>query len=309
MYLYRAFGLTFASEIHCPELRAAEGPADVTVHLARPANQSANGARPASGFDAVPGLFDLRVPRVGRFVVARGRSITIEPDPAADEDTLRLFLFGTAVGALLHQRELLPLHGSAVFKDGRTLLVLGASGAGKSSLAAALGRHGWRLQSDDVSVVRLEHGQAWCDPAFPRRKMWPDMLKQLGDDPKAHAPVRPGLEKRSQIVDAAQFHDAPAPVGGIVVLRPSRALTPTLTPLAGPARMACLKHQTFRANLRTPLDVHVPHFAIIARLAEQARVWRLQRPRSSGSPVALAEVLAPALLDWSSREESAAQRL
>lgn len=255
-------------------------------------------ALPASGFDAAPGQFELRVPRVGRFLVADGCTIRIARHPAAGDDALRLFLFGTAFGALLQQRGVLPLHGSAVCKDGRSLIIMGVSSAGKSSLSAALGRHGWRLQSDDISAVGVDNGIARSEAAFPRRKMWPDMLMKLGDDPEAHPPVRSGLEKRNQIVSEENFLDASTPVAGVIALSASRASMPVLTPVNGPPRMMLLKRHTFRGNLRGPLETHLPQFAITARLAEQARVWRLQRPRAGGSPAVLAEFLASHLEDW-----------
>lgn len=295
MPLYRAFGLIIASELCCPELPCAEGPADVEVRVAGSADAVGAPARVPIGFEAAPGHFELRVPRVGRFVVQDGATITITPDAGADDESLRLFLLGSAFGALLHQRGSLPLHGAAIWQDGRSVLILGTSGAGKSSLAAALGRHGWRLQSDDVSAVNLRGGRAECEPGFPRQKMWPDMLRQLGDDADRYGAVRAGLEKRSVPIDAAAFHDQPGVIGAVVVLGSYRGKTPVLARVDGPMRMALLKRLTFRANLRAPLEMHRAQFEIIGRLAGQAPVWRLQRPRSGGSPVALAETLLPIL--------------
>lgn len=290
MFCYRAFGVTFASDLECPELPEASGPADVRIDVS-----PENAARPAAGFVAEPGRFELNVPRVAHFTVTAGTAIAIRADPRADAASIRLFLLGTAVGALLHQRGDLPLHGSAVHKDGRSAVILGVSGAGKSSLAAALRAHGWQLQSDDIAVVRPYDGVAHCEAGFPRRKMWPDMLEQLGHDPRSHVRVREGIEKRFQEVPAAEFYGGHAPVRAVIALTPSRAATPELTPLPGPLGMAMLKRQTFRANLRAPLLMHVRHFEIIAMLAAQAAVWRVQRPRTGSSPQVLADLVAPLL--------------
>ncbi|HVX40654.1 MAG TPA: hypothetical protein VHB25_13885 [Gemmatimonadaceae bacterium] len=295
MHSYRAFGLIFSSELACPELATATGHPDVSVRFAQPFTVQDTSAEAASGYDVRPGHFVLRVPRIGRFIVEEGRSITIVPELGVDDGSLRLFLLGTAVGALLHQRAELPLHGSAVWKDGRSVLLLGASGAGKSSLAAALCRHGWRLQSDDISVVKARNGLATCEAGFPRQKLWPDMLRQLGDDAERYDTIRAGLEKRNVPVESDLFHDAPAVVRGVVALGAYRGKMPLLAPVMGPHRMGLLKRLTFRPNLRTPLNMDLAHFEIIAALARQASVWRLQRPRLDGSPLALAEFLAPQL--------------
>jgi hypothetical protein len=295
MFLYRAFGLTISSELACPELPPGFGMPDVEIRIAQAGTASAPAAALATGFDAAPGFFRLRVPNIARFVVADGRSITIEPHDNADEDSIRLFLLGTAVGALLHQRAVLPLHGSAVCKDGRSLLILGASGVGKSTLAAALGRHGWRMQTDDISALNLVDGRVWCEPGFPRQKMWPDSLSMLGDDAERHARVRPSLEKRSVVVTPAAFHETATPVSAVLVLRSHRDREPHLSAIDGPRRMAVLKRQTFRARLSKPLQAHVEHFRMIAALASQASLLHLKRPLSGGSPLALANFVAPHL--------------
>ena len=58
-------------------------------------------------------------------------------------------------GALLMQRKILPLHGSAVAIDGKAYAIVGDSGAGKSTLASAFLNKGYQLLSDDVIAVSL----------------------------------------------------------------------------------------------------------------------------------------------------------
>lgn len=289
MFVYRAFGLTLASELRCPELLPAHGNADVVVRIRANADGLGGAPQPLAGFDAGPGRFELGIPRVGRFVVQRGERIDITPEPAADEESLRLFLLGTAMGALLHQRATLPLHGSAIEKNGRSVLIVGVSGAGKSTLAAALAQRGWSVQSDDISVVTVRDGRAECEPGFPTQKMWPDVLQMLGEDATRFAAVRIGLEKRSVPLDRSTFRDSPSVIAAVVAVTPHRGTAPVLTEILGPRRMALLKRLTFREHLRTPLQMNLAQFEIIARLAGQARVWRLHRPRSGASPGELAE--------------------
>lgn len=50
----------------------------------------------------------------------------------------------------------LTLHASCVALDGRGLLILGASGSGKSGLALALMAHGARLVADDRTILTRE---------------------------------------------------------------------------------------------------------------------------------------------------------
>lgn len=293
MNTYTAYGLTIASDLACPELRAGAGEPDVRVYLGDP---QAAGNQLRVGYEASAAEFVLRVPRVACFTLTAGHEIRIEPytDPP-DFAAIRLFLLGTVMGGLLHQRGILPLHGSAVCKNASTLLIVGRSGAGKSSLAAALARDGWKLQSDDISAVRIVNGVAICDPGFPRRKMWPDMLLRLGENPDDHDRVRGTLEKRSQFVPDHEFEPAATAIRNVLVLGKTRDSKLAIGRLSAPAGMAVLKKHTFRDYLRSPLGLHLKHFAIISTLASQAPVHRLNRPQVGGDVESVVDCLKQAI--------------
>ena len=60
------------------------------------------------------GIFIFTLDGVGRFWVKDGCRVVIESDPGISESELRVFLLGTVLGVLCHQRGLLPIHASAV---------------------------------------------------------------------------------------------------------------------------------------------------------------------------------------------------
>lgn len=84
----------------------------------------------------------------------------------------------------MHCRGMAVLHGSAVHHLGKTVVFVGPSGVGKSTLSAYLCKHGFDLVSDGVTVVEprsravVERRLAW--------KLCADSLKQLGHRPEAH---------------------------------------------------------------------------------------------------------------------------
>lgn len=63
-------------------------------------------------------------------------------------------LVGIGLGLLLHRRGIVCLHGSVVLVNGRAIALLGESGAGKSTAAAALVASGATLISDDIAALR-----------------------------------------------------------------------------------------------------------------------------------------------------------
>lgn len=73
---------------------------------------------------------------------------------------LRYYFLEAAVLTLLEHAYLTPIHAACVHVGGRGVLLCGESGAGKSSLAFACARAGWKFLSDDSSaIVRKRKGR------------------------------------------------------------------------------------------------------------------------------------------------------
>ena len=127
-----------------------------------------------------------------RFLVRQGREIIYEPLDGSDEDSIRVFMLGSCIGALLFQRGFLVLHGNAFEVDGQGVMCVGQSGAGKSTLAAEMMRRGHRVIADDVCPVDSA-GNAI--PGMPRIKLWQDSADKLGVNTSELKRIRPLLEK------------------------------------------------------------------------------------------------------------------
>jgi hypothetical protein len=72
-----------------------------------------------------------------------------------NRDYLRYQFLEAMVYVLLDTSHLVAMHAACVGKDGRGVLLVGDSGAGKSSLAYACARRGWTYVSDDASSLVL----------------------------------------------------------------------------------------------------------------------------------------------------------
>jgi hypothetical protein len=179
---YSAYLLSIDSEIALPELSVdsagSEEAPDVIIRLG-----DVNPDGLPEGLQLGPCLWVGRdrlwyhVPNVARFLVQDGNSIRIDPEPGADDDSLRLFLLGSALGALLMQRGYLVLHGNAIRVGNQCLVCVGDPGAGKSTLAAGFMQRGYAVLADDV--VPVDEG-CRALPGFPRIKLWQDAVDKLG---------------------------------------------------------------------------------------------------------------------------------
>ena len=85
-----------------------------------------------------------------RFLVEDGRVVRYETERGATESDVRAFLLGSAWAVLGWQRGLLPLYASSVARGPDLHAFSGGPGAGKSTLAAALARHGYALFTDNI---------------------------------------------------------------------------------------------------------------------------------------------------------------
>jgi hypothetical protein len=199
---YSLCGWRVTSEIELPELPRLEKPGETDI---------------AIRFGAVPERFDdpilttptlqlnadgvalYRIRNVAAYLIENGRSITIAPELPRDAPDIRLFLLGSVVGLLCHQRGVLPIHAASVEIDGAAVAFAGCSGAGKSTLAAAFRRRGFRLLADDVTPMSLETMRFL--PGLRRIRLWADSARAAEWPTDRLERCRAGLEKFSQAFD------------------------------------------------------------------------------------------------------------
>jgi hypothetical protein len=208
---FRAYGLLFASSIEIPEmLPAGELPPgatpDVVVARASFDNSLVHPIATSDVHQVDHDTLLLRVADVGRFLVSNGRQILFDPDPAATAHDVRVYLLGTCLGALLHQRGFYVLHASGIRSGRAAVLFTGDSGAGKSTLLGELLRRGFPMVVDDVCAVRFDGDTPIVVPSYPRTRLWADAASRLSVDTTALPRTRSSWDKFERQV-TEQFSD------------------------------------------------------------------------------------------------------
>jgi len=102
--------------------------------------------------------FSMVVPGTGRFYAAHGNEVEYVAEQGADPDWVRLYLNGQVLVALLHQRKIINFHASSFVYNGRGVMILGETGAGKSSLTASFALEGAGFLTDDITPVVYSDG-------------------------------------------------------------------------------------------------------------------------------------------------------
>jgi hypothetical protein len=182
---------------------------EIAVALVEP--PAPNGDRPRIG-EAADGSLCIEWRSELQFVIAPANDKVAVICRVEKLEFAPTALIGIGMGLLLHRRGVLCLHGSALSISGRTIALLGESGAGKSTAAAALVRGGAVLISDDVVALRQEGGGFVVEGGSTSLRL-DEVAKThlLGEDLKlAAAPwVDKLLWNTSVEKQAVDKHDAP----------------------------------------------------------------------------------------------------
>ena len=276
-----AFGLKINSALRLPELLSSnsDAPPDVTIEFGTVAVDLPDGVASGVRFAAAPGRLLLRVDGVARYLITEGKHIRIDPDPTTDETDIRVFLLGSAFGALLHQRRDLVLHGSAIDWEGEAVVFLVISGMGKSTTANAFRKRGHAVLTDDLCVVRAgPDGRMQAYPGFPQSKLWLDSLQKLDFSAEGLARIRHKIEKRA-VPLGADFSTSPLPLKKLYHLGAHNEDGFLLLPSAGPQKFHLLKQNTYRFGYLAGVEGKIGHFQQVIQLAHQVPLVIAIRPR------------------------------
>jgi hypothetical protein len=223
--LYHLYGLRVLSEVPLPEAVLLEAPGDlstlepdVRVEEGPMPSGIPDGREFASWIVADRRSCLLRFEGVGSFYVEDGRRIVAERAEGATFDDLRGFLIGSAFGAILHMRGLVPLHVSALATPDGVFAFTGQSGAGKSTLAASLNQHNnWPMICDDVAVVSNHEGSCTIVSGVNTVKLWGDALVALN---RSSEGLRRDLTRHDKFhaIEGSRFMRTSAPLRRLVQL-------------------------------------------------------------------------------------------
>lgn len=224
-------------------------------------------------------------PFYGRYGVAADAG-RIECAPEDLPDWLwQRFLVGQILplAALLHGRE--PLHASGVVLDGGAVLLMGASGAGKSSVALQLAARSGTFLADDVSALEVSSGGVLAHPGAALVSLEAKEIERVPACVRLKRLGESDGEVRLQVAARAR---RPVPVRSVYVLN-RRAHADKLRILPreqdGPR---LLLGATFNAYLRTPERL-ARQLDVCAGLADSASLREVSiPPRSNAADVARA---------------------
>ncbi len=230
--------------------------------------------------------FYLEVPGVVRLMAEDGREIVAEPVEGASDADLAPFILSTGVAAILHQRQLLALHAATVAWQGRAIAICGATGMGKSTLAATLCRAGASFVGDDIAAIRIDEddGVPTVWPDGRQHRLWADAIEHLSLTERQGAPIRSHMRKFhvSPTSPAERTREA-LPLAAVILLASRDGTVPPgpprieQLPLVDAAPM--LRGEIYRPYLARRMGHDPLLFVQIATLLNRVPAFRLDRTR------------------------------
>lgn len=300
---YRAYGLSFASDVSLPELAGAKdsensSPPEIRIRLAASSSRVGN-LRPLEL------LFTRTVDRKRRWLAcSRVRSgyllrflwkadflisgdgceiACVRRAPWTPLSSVRHLLLDQVFPMVLNLRGREAIHATAVMVHGGAIAFLGPAGAGKSTLAASFLLAGHRALGDDCLVLEDRRGIR-AVPAYPGFRLWNDSAHALGTDTSNAMPVAAYTEKVRMLAPECgeKFPERPVPLTRIYRLIRGRSgrkkiRVPAIQALAPRDALIELVSATFPLDVRDQAMLE-RHFRVMQRVASEIPVLRVLIP-------------------------------
>ncbi|MDR3697527.1 serine kinase [Mucilaginibacter sp.] len=281
---YWGYGLNIAAEMEFPELlpHEFEGLPDLYIKLGiAPETITGEDVINKVGVSISPKEYLLKIRSIANYYVVGGNQIVVELLPGADEKSVRLFLLSNGMAAILHQRNTIPMHASAIEHGDGVILFCGSSGVGKSTTATMLQKMGYRVFSDDICVLKypkLAGDRMEAFPSYPMMKLWHDSFEKTGIEMAAEADkIRPLLPKYARFYHS-EFNILPKPVKQVFILNRDKHMdAPEITKLSPIQAFTELQRNSYRYTQMNNMKKRDIHFAMISEIAK-VQVFKITRP-------------------------------
>lgn len=258
------------------------------------------GGRSWTQFHRLSDGYLLRFPGLADYELdTTAESVRCIPVPGVSADTVWHLYYNQVLPLALSHQGQLVFHASAVEIEGRAVAFLGASGKGKSTLAASFASSGSPFLTDDGLVLEHSDAAGWrALPSQPSIRLWGDSQRALVAE---GAPAAPALEfttKGRFLSNPALAHsNEPRPLKCLYFLGDGSAQEPTLQRLPPSEALIELVKHSFLLDI-DERQMLAAHFDELVSLVAKVPCVRFDYPRKFDT---LAQVRAFLLADLSER--------
>lgn len=291
MHYYQAFGLSIKSEIELPKLLAKpkSTSTDVVINLANIALPNYSEDFSFKHCQLIDNKLCLDIPDVARFLISSNK-IIIDINKSADIQTVRLYLLGSGLGALMLQRDKLLLHGNAININGKGVVVVANSGVGKSTLAAEFFKRGHSLLADDVCSIGTSRN---IYPSYPYIKIWKNSIISLNLPDEDLEKIREHNDKFYYPLRQL-FQPTELKLSSIYILNKAKIIELKKRKISGIEKIQRLKNHFYRPLYSKRLGIHRQLILKLSQIAQEVPVTHITRPIDHFSAPEIADMIIKA---------------
>lgn len=221
--------------------------------------------------------YALQVPGVGSYYAADGHRVFFHAQPGADPKWVRLYLNSQVLVALLHQRKIINFHASSFIYNRLGVMVLGETGAGKSSLTLAFALQDGGFLTDDLTPVVFEGPAPMIMPLHRNVKLRKDTAAQLGIDHRQLTDAESGTGKKYYSLQPVQY--SPYPLHIILLVNPSEIASPAFTTPPPAERFALLRSEVCSWEILAGMpETEASYMQQLAATVQDTEFIRIERP-------------------------------
>lgn len=234
-------------------------------------------------FHRTPSGYLLRFPGLADFEVsADGRRATAHPAIDIDAATIEHLYINQLVPLALSRQGRPAFHASVVSMAGGAVAFLGATGMGKSTLAASFALDDCPFLTDDALIVEERDGLCFSAPSHASLRLWEDSVEALFDH-RGHAPSYISYSHKARLLagGALQFEDEPMRLLAAYVLDSQEPEAPSIGPLSGSARHMAWVRNSFLLDIQDK-DLLARHFDWTHRISSLVPTFTLDYARDYG---------------------------
>ena len=227
--------------------------------------------------------FFMTVKDVGDFYARDGNKIEFSPIENTDNASLELFMNGSVYGAILHQRRILPLHGSSFIFNNSGVMFCGDSGSGKSSLTTSFCFNGAEFLTDDVTPILFGDEKPHIWPRTGKIKLWDDSLKQLKKKKEKLTKIRPRDEKYYLPMELNQ--EQAHPLNTILILQVTNDEEVSFEKVQKVEAFSYLHQEIYRREYLFAMpEAEAAYLEQISGICNHAQILRVKRPSTIAIP-------------------------
>jgi hypothetical protein len=250
---------------------------DVTLRQVGSPRKVKNPAYSGENCQVNPREYAMQMQGVGSFYACNGNEVEFAAEPGADNDWVSLSLNSQVLVALLHQRKIINFHASSFIHNDRGIMILGETGAGKSSMTASFTLNGAGFLSDDLTPVIFKESKPYIWPLFRAIKLREHTVGQLNIGPQKLKEAEAGTGKQYLNVEQAGVMNFP--LHTVLKIEIGNNIAPEFCIPSPVDKFSLLRSEICLWELLSGMpETEVEYLQQILQIVQQVNIVRVIRP-------------------------------